>query len=164
MNDQLALTCAARNKRPARTETMRRQAAEKLIAEMVERGLVNAADAADSVGDIVRATRWETQDGYKIARELEQSCSWDCDMQIAEALESFADTLDSIYDAAEKQWAAENPSDPAFADGMAVVWRGQPATVHGLYDYRPQCYRVRQGDMGKPTSFYIVPFEDVTAP
>ena len=160
MSEELALVCGAGNRRPEKTPAMRREAAAVLVKWMVKAGMVTASDAEASIDDIVKATRYET-DGYRIARELEQSCCWDCDMEIAEKMDEFDGALRSIYDAVEKRWAAENPAAPAFADGDKVIWRGEPALICGTYDGRPQTYRVRQGDMGNPTSFYVVPFEDV---
>ena len=160
MPEELALVCGAGNKRPEKTPAMRREAAAILVKEMVQAGMVPAYDADSSVNDIVKATRYET-DGYRIARELEQSCRWDCDMEIAEKMDEFDGALESIYRAAEKRWAAENPSIPAFGDRDEVIWRGKPALVCGIYDGRPHTYKVQQGEMGDPKSFYIVPFEDV---
>jgi hypothetical protein len=163
MNDELVLVCPkSTNKRPQITEEMRRQAAEQIVAEMVTYDLLEGIDQADTVRDIVKATDYETDDGFKIARELERKCHWDCDMQIAEQLDQFGATLDMIYAAAEKVWAAENPKEPEFRDGDPVIWRGKPATVRCVHQYRPQCYEIRQGELG-PNSAYIVPFEDVTA-
>lgn len=160
--DELTLTCATGNKRPSITDAMRIQAAEQLVESMVKQRLLDAKEIEGAAADIVRATKWEQRDGYKIARELERYCHWDCDMEIAEAMEEFSGLLQGIYDAAEKQWAADNPREQAFEDGASVTWRGSPATVHGVYEYRPHCYKVRQGEMGSPTSYYVVPFEEVS--
>ncbi|MFZ0711379.1 MAG: hypothetical protein WAM53_15185, partial [Terrimicrobiaceae bacterium] len=144
MTEQLQFICCPGNKRPTRTPEMRRQAAVRLVSEMVKTGTVESSDAEATVSDIVKATRFETFDGYKIARELEKWHHWDCDMEIAEQLGEFGGILNQIYDAAEKTWAAENPNEPKFSDGMVVMWRGKPATLHGIYEYRPQCYKVRE--------------------
>jgi hypothetical protein len=159
--EQLALTCIGDNKRPAITDAMRKQAAEQLVQSMVRQHLLDEGQVEGSADDIVKATRYEQFDGYKIARELESRCHWDCDMPIAEAMEEFHGLLQAIYDDAENRWAADNPRGPEFTDGDAVKWRGQCATVHGVYERRPQCYKVRQGDM-RPDSYYIAPFEEVS--
>ena len=164
MSDQLSLQCKSGNKRPSKTEEMRRLAAKQIVADMVKYGVVELADAEASVNDIVKVTRLETDDGYKIARHLEQSCCWDCDMQIAEYCDQFRTILDEIYDTAEKKWDSENPATPDFAEGAQVMWRGEVATIHGTVNHRPQCYKVRQGEMGSDTSYYVVPFEDIRAP
>lgn len=167
MSDQLTLTCTGSiNKRPERTEEMRRQAATK-VAESIfasdgASGAMSPEELAESVEDIVKATSWGMHDGYKIARELERRFHWDCDMNDAEELDGFSGALERIYDAAEKVWAAENPRDPKFSDGDAVIWRGKAATVRCVYRHRPQCYEILQGEM-RQNSAYIVPFEDVTA-
>ena len=160
--DQLTLVCDGDNKRPVITDAMRLQAAEQLVEDMVKSGLIEPDQITGSAADIVEATRWERYDGFKIARELERNCHWDCDMQIAEAMEGFNGLIQSIYDTAEKQWAADNPSEPAFGEGATVIWRGNPATIHGVCEYRPQSYKVRQGEMSNPTSYYVVPFEEVS--
>lgn len=160
--DELTLTCAAGNRRPSITDAMRLQAAQQLVESMVKRHLLETDQVDGAAADIVKATRWEQHDGYRIARELERYSHWDCDMQIVEAMEEFSGLLQCIYDAAEKQWAADNPHEPAFDEGATVIWRGSPATVHGVYEYRPYCYKVRQGEMGSPTSYYVAPFEEVS--
>lgn len=161
---ELPLVCAGATMRPKQTSDMRLQAATELVEHMIKSGVIPDDDREICAQDIAKATRYESYDGYKIARELENLHHWECDMQIAEELEGFSRLLDRIYSAAERQWDTENPRGPKFTDGTTVIWRGKPATVHGVYEHRPQCYRVRQGEMGNETSFYIVPFEDVTSP
>lgn len=163
MGDQLGLVCAGRNKRPEKTKDMRLHAAERLVQRMVESGALDGEDTEGCAADIVEATRFEIHDGYRIARELDQRFHWDCDMEIAEQLNEFSGILDDIFREAERKWAAENPREPKFSDGDSVLWRGKPATVHGVCEYYPQYYKIRQGDMKSPGSFYIVPFEDVSA-
>ena len=51
--------------------------------------------------------------------------------------------------------------EPLFAVGDVVRWRGADAVITG-FSPRPACYKVRQGEM-RPNSWYIVPFEDVSA-
>lgn len=159
---ELKLECVqSTNKRPSKTKEMRRQAACVIAARMIKLGLID--DENESIEDIVEATQYAAfDDGYKIAKRLEDRHHWDCDMALAEELDGFSGELEKIHEAAEKQWAAENPHEPAFPAGAVVMWRGEPATVHGIYEYRPQCYRIRRGEMGSENSFYIVPFEDVT--
>jgi hypothetical protein len=140
---------------------MRRQAVETLVEHMVQYRTIEPCDAAASIEDILQATCREECDGYQIARELELSFHWDCNLDIAEHLDEFSGILRNIYETAEQQWAAENPHDPAFDVGATVIWKAKSATIVGIYGHRPQCYKVRQGEM-RPNSYYVVPFEDVS--
>lgn len=161
---QLDLTCDGQNKRPSkRSDEILRAAATRLVKEMVSKGLIEQEDAEDSVAQIARASRYNDMDGYHLARELDDRYGWDCDMQMVEALDEFHWLLDAVHLEAEKKWAAENPREPKFSEGDTVQWHGEDATIHGIYDSRPQYYKVRQGEMsGGPNSYYVVPFEDVT--
>jgi len=162
--ESLPLVCKGSNKRPTKTEEMRRQAALELVAKMSKSGALTADDDLEECADdIVEATQWGIGDGYEIARDLENRFHWTCCMQLAKELDQFGTILGRIYDAAEDVWAAENPREPEFASGAIVTWCGKPATIHGVYEYRPQRYRVRTDDMTSPTSYYVVPFEDVSA-
>lgn len=164
MVEQLPLVCIhSTNKRPERTDTMRRQAAEQLIADLVKQGIFTAQEAtSEHVDDLVEATRFET-DGYAIAHELDEEHGWECDLTLANALDAFSGILDRIYREVEKRWATENPHGPQFAEGDIVLLNGKPATVVGVSPYRPQCYHLTQGKM-QPDSYYVVPFENVRAP
>jgi len=146
--------------RPKMDDAMRKQAAMALVDDLVKKGLLDDRDLDDAADDIVKATKWDMYDGYKIARELERFAHWDCDMAIAEAMESFSGLLQGLFDAAEKKWAAENPCEPSFNIGATVRWRGAAAVVHGISKYRPQCYEVTQGVM-RQCSYFVVPFEEV---
>jgi polyhydroxyalkanoate synthesis regulator phasin len=165
MNDQfeLSLICQGNNKRPAKTTNMRRQAASELVSRMIRSGDITADEYDNSIEDIVKATNWNVADGYEIARKLEQLCNWTCDLAIAEQLDQFWSILDSIYNDAEDIWAKENPNEPLFEKGDNVIWRGKVATVLGVYEFRPQRYKIHQDGMsGGPTAFYAVPFEEVS--
>jgi len=162
MSDMLPLTCRGNNKRPTKTDGMRNLAAAELVDGMIKLGSLIEADREECIRDLLKATRSYVGDGYEIARELERSCHWDCNMQIVEELDEFSSILDRIFNTAEDVWAKENPHDPLFSDGDVVIWRGQQAMVSGVYEYRPQRYKVRQGEL-KATSYYVVPFEDVSA-
>ena len=131
---------------------------------MIKRGHLEETEADQSIDDIVQATVYEVHDGYKIAKRLEDRFYWDSDMQVAEDMDQFDSILHDVHRAAEAVWAAENPSEPKFADGDTVTWRGIPATVHGICDYRPQCYEVTQGEMKWAEVYFVVPFEEVSAP
>jgi hypothetical protein len=157
----LPLICAPGNRRPTHTDAMRLEAAQQLVERLIKSGILPPQEIDGAAEDIAKATRYEWSDGYKMAKELEDRHHWDCDMQIAEALEEFEPILERIYSAAEQQWATENPRDPVYPDGASVTWRGKPATVVGVDVRRPQCYHLRQAAM-RPGSYYVVPFEDVT--
>lgn len=160
MEEELSLVCVGSNKRPIKTDAMRLQAAEKLVADLVRGSYLDDDDGA--ADQIVKVTRWGEYDGHKIARELDIRCGWDCDLELASELDAFGEILQDIFDEVEKKWAAENPHDPQFGEGEAVVWDGKEAKVAGIWEHRPQCYKVQTKD-SKEGSFYVVPFEDVSA-
>jgi len=164
MMDEFDLTCTnSRNERPRKTEAIRRQAAEELVALMVRDGAIQSKHADTSVLDIVKVTRYGADDGYRIAKALDDSCGWDCDLDMAQHLDQFQDMVSKLVERAEKQWAQFNPREPEFASGAPVIWRGKPATVSRIHEHRPQCYELLRGEMPS-NSFFVVPFEDVTSP
>lgn len=148
--------------RPKVTAEMRLEAARILVADMIKSGVIPDTEPEECAEEIASATQYEQDDGYKIARNLESGFHWECNMDIAEAMSEFGGILQNIYNAAEKQWAADNPREPAFKPGDSVFWRKKPAVVEGVCKYRPQSYRLKQGDM-PANSYYVAPFEEVTA-
>jgi hypothetical protein len=159
--ETLNLVCAGSyNKRPIKSAEMRHRAAETLVADLIKGNLLEEDDGA--ADQIVQVTRWGEYDGHRMARELDSRFGWDCDLGLACELDAFDGLLQDIFDAAEKQWATENPHDPQFGSGDTVVWNGTTARIDGICQYRPQCYQVQFGDM-RPNSYYVVPFEDVFA-
>jgi hypothetical protein len=161
MQETLALTCVKTNQRPRHpTDEMRRRAALKIAKD-----LGDDFGSADEVADnIVAATRYlYDADGYQIARELERSQHWDCDMDTAEKLDKFSMLCNDELRTAQRQWAADNPMEPPFPMGATVKTPSQGVgTIIGICEYSVFSYRVRTPEL-KENAAWIIAFEDVSA-
>lgn len=138
----------------------RKVAAELLSADLVQGKLDEIAQ------DIARCgNRYD--DGYKLAKELERRCGWDCDLQIAEELDGFSSYVRSGIEAAEKAWAERNAITRPFPDGTRVrLRRGETGVITGVYECGGARFLVAiDGDdaAAPPTnSRRIINFEDAT--
>jgi hypothetical protein len=160
MQDNLPLACANPNKRPrVPTDEMRRRVALQIAARLKDCGPPDEVAA-----DIIRVTRhgWH-QDGYQLARDLDRTCSWECDLGVAEELDNFSGLCDLELDVAVRQWAVENPMEPPFPIGSLVKTPSQGVgTIVGVCQYSPASYRVRTPGLNEKSA-WIIPFEDVSA-
>lgn len=161
-------TSASTDTRPKTvTATMRRAAAERTIAAMVGGGHLTEAEREPSV-DSLAAIGERHMDGYQIAKRLDDAYGWDCDLQMAEALDDFARHLDDELKTAEKAWFERVRPQPPFPDGTVVAFgRDGLGTIDGVYAYGPAKYEIKvDGDAqadGPTRRRTIVNFEDVRA-
>ena len=143
------------------------EAMRQCAAEMFDR-LTKCCDMKDfqrddAIRDLVKHGR-PYMDGYQLAKTLDDSAHWDCDLTMAEELDAFSALLDRALERAEREWAERCKIEPPLPVGTAVVarWGGQDITVtidsiykHGVAKY---CVK-RDGELG--TSCMIVSFENV---
>ena len=152
---ELPLVCAMPNKRPrVATEAMRRDAAESVVAD-ISGDIGNKSEAVDDILAVTR--RNQHMDGYQIARELERCKHWDCDMEIAEALDGFASACSMAVYEAQKKWAAENPIEPPFPVGTTVKTPHGVGAIDRVYEHGPHQYVVPLKGM-----MLVINFEDVS--
>lgn len=163
MEDTLPLVCTVPNKRPSRpTQETLLEAARVVVDAMVKDGIDLGTDLQGCAEDIADVGRYGEEDGYRLAKSLEDRHHWECDMQIAEALEQYGYEVSKRVDAAVRLWATENPMNP-LAIGTSVIWRGKIATVAGVAEHAFHSYLLKN-DECPANSHWVVAFEDVTLP
>lgn len=102
------------------------------------------------------------QDGYQLAKILENTCGWTCDFQTADILNSVGDYILKAHRAAVRQWAESNQIQPQFAVGTRVIClhNGEKhGVITGLSEYHAACYEI-QLDGQTYNHRAIVAFED----
>lgn len=137
--------------RPAVTREMVADVARK----MCEReGWLTGSEA----DDIARVYR-QGMDGYAIAKALDDSCYWDCDTSIVEAL----DNLDhDVRDAHRKlciAWANDNNIQPPLPIGTQITI----GEITGIYEHDAAYYLVRATGETSDKRRLLVRFEDAKA-
>ena len=161
----MSLTCKRANSRPRDvTDEMATRAAIKVAEGLLKSGAnFDEHDTAEDIADdIVKATRFNRHvDGYNIARDLERLCYWSPDAEMVKVLDTFGWRCRDEMAAALKVWAAENPMERTFPDGVRVTTPHGQGIIHGVSDYTPFSYLVKTDKERK--GLLIVAFEDVTA-
>ena len=149
------------NKRPRHvTEPMARVAAEKIVDELLKLDGFLAEDRDGIVDDIASLRTHYHEDGYKLARELEQCRHWECDMAVAEVLDGFARLCRRELEKAQRAWETENPMEPPFPVGTSVKTPSRGVGV--ITAIHRSSYSVRTPEL-PPGSVWIIPFEEVSA-
>lgn len=157
----IAMQCAEPNKRPAKDDIMRRRACEIMMDRLVIARMWDADDTDGAVDDLMKVTKHEDSDGYRIAQELDRQCGWDNDRDYANRLDEFWGILHDLFRKAETQWAIENTMEPKFREGDQVMWCGQAGTVCGVDRDLPFYYLIKTARC-RGLSRILVPFEDVS--
>lgn len=154
--------------RPRRlTAEMKMVVAIKTATQLAHDGLIPAGEIDSHASDIAKHGE-SYMDGYKLAKNLDSYCHWDCDMEMAEALDNFQFNAESEIEAAEKEWfKLTNPQPPLEIGTKVTLKRGETGVIDGIYEYGPAKYTIKvDGDprAEAPTnSRRIVNFEDAEA-
>jgi hypothetical protein len=142
-------------------------AAKHIVATMINGSLIAASDSDYAAEDLAKCW-YEYDDGYQFARKLENRCSWDCNMQIAEALDDFSHVASNIVENLTRQWVIDHDIKPPFAVGMHVLLtksRGETGVITEISPYLAATYHIAiDGDakaLAPTNSRRIVAFEDV---
>ena len=157
------------SERPKITNSeIRRAAAEKIVAQLIEDSHLEADQCEESVCDIVRYAG-VNDDGYEIAKSLDDRAFWSCNFQIAETLDAYGSYLRDSLREAEKEWFAVAALEPPFPIGSRVKFGGRDESgeITGIYEYGAGKFLVAvDGDADANTSRQsrrIVNFEDCRA-
>jgi hypothetical protein len=95
-------------------------------------------------------------DGYELAKKLEDNAYWNIDACMVEELDCIPCSIDSAYRKACKKWVEENNIQPPLPIGTKT----QYGIITSICDHSPGCYRIQEPD--KPeTQKIIIKFEDV---
>lgn len=146
------------------TSEMRLGVAKEIADDLVKAGKLTADQIPQAVADIARQGERHL-DGYEIAKRLDQSHHWDCDLEMANILDAFSTLASSQIRTAEKEWFARNDIKPPLQIGARIKSKcGSVGTIDGVYDYGPAKYTmIEDGDVqAKPPTNrrLIVNFED----
>lgn len=140
--------------------------AMEIARALSDAGHLDPAEVEGAAGDIVKyGQHWN--DGYELARALDKSAHWDCNLEMAEELDNFSRLYSRAMDAAEKQWAVTSDIRPPLPVETRVrLASGECGKITGIYDHGAAKFLVAiDGDPKADTpqqSRRIVNFEDVT--
>jgi hypothetical protein len=148
------------------TTEMRLSAAKSVVIDLVRQEHIEEKDAEQSIKDIAKHA-YSHIDGYELAKKLDSYCGWDCNLEIAEALDGFSSYARSEIETAEKAWAERvNPMPPLPIGARVRLPHGETGMIDEVYEYGTAKFCVAiDGDpkAAPPTlSRRIVNFEDVT--
>lgn len=139
------------------------RAARAIVADLLKEGLLEPDEADASAADLAKYGSNE-RDGYQLAKKLDNSAYWDCDMAMAEALDNAASYFHAEIEASEREWAERNNITPPLPVGARVAarWGGEEITgtiesiaSHGVAQYVIRC------DGSAKKGMPVVRFEDV---
>lgn len=151
--------------RPTRlTPEMALRAAMKLAESLLKDSLIEG-DVAEAAADIAKHAHLY-MGGYELAKTLDDSAYWDCNLETAEALDGWSHLAGEEIKAAQKEWAEANNIQPPFPVGARVIarWGGEdhPGTIDEICSFDVARYCVKR-DGETSTRCMVVNFEDVRA-
>lgn len=149
------------------TQQDREAAAGKLVDRMIGRKMLEEFQRADAIRDIAKRGG-RHMDGYELAKKLDEWDAWDCDLQMAEELDSFSLLLGNEIRRRQHAWVEVNKILPPFPPGTRVIAKhGRkelPGVIDDIYGHGPAQYEVRLDGDADPSRRAIVYFEDVRLP
>lgn len=141
---------------------------ERVAEQLVRSGMIETEEQPACAADIAKhGTLYD--DGYELAKTLERRCYWDCDLQMAEELDSFSGYAREEIDAAQKEWAERNKIQPPLPIGRRVktIRHNEVGTITGIYEHGVAQFLIAvegDPDYAPPKNARrIVNFEDVQA-
>ena len=147
------------------TMEMKTAAAREVAAELQRSKLIPDDFGEDAIKDIAEnGTLYG--DGYSLARALEDHRGWECDLQIAEALDSFSSHAQDELKNAQKAWAERNNIQPPLPNGTRVkLPSDETGVIDDVYGYGVAQFKIDGDKDAKPphNARRIVYFEDAVA-
>lgn len=132
--------------RPAISEQNIREAAERVAKDMGQ---------YDGVDDLVDAyTPYE--DGYRLARRLEDDYYWDVDASMISDLDNMDSIVLRLNEEDQKRWAEEYKIQPPLPNGTEI----EEGVIVSVCSYSPASYRVKETGCTRDGRFLIIKFED----
>lgn len=129
-----AMAPASTLPRPSeRDPALVRRAAELIAADCV--GWDPTSSQESWVEPLLNA-RYEWDDGFKLARELERYAHVDANFELAEVLDGASRHLDDVHEEAEKAWVRIVGFTPAFTVGQIVTMRHGTGPIHSIDEKR----------------------------
>lgn len=111
------------------TPEIKRKAAVSIAIEMEKWGhLQDVETAADHICDVASAI----DDGYTLAKKLEQAHDWKIDTSLIDYLDNWYHELSGALSAHQIQWATLNGIKPQYTVGTHVKWETRGAIETGI--------------------------------
>lgn len=156
--------------RPTRlTDEMKKAVAAELVADLIKEGHLEEDQTDDAIRDIMRCAH-NGIGGYELAKELDDRCHWDCDLEMATVLDDYSFIARNHIDAAQRAWfESEKPKPPAQpGDRVSFIWgrESHTGTIDSVFEHGAAQFTIKiDGDGAADTSSQrraIVNWEDVT--
>ena len=122
--------------------------AAKITAEQV---LGDAEEIADCYHSNI--------DGYELAKKLENSCSWDIDVSMIDALDEMQWRVDSIHKEICMKWVVDEDIKPPLENGTKI----KEGVIDSVSEYDPAKYLVIEYGEKVKDRYRIVNFENAVA-
>lgn len=156
----------AESKRPKHlSDEDRRSVAAEFVDDIIKRHSEKMPDRSTAVDDIARRAG-RHMDGYEIAKALDDTHHWDCDLELAEDLDGWSQLYDKKLRARQKEWAATVDFGTPLKTGTRVtaIWGRDTYTgkIKEIYEYGPAQYVIEIDGRDHNGGGAIVDFENVT--
>lgn len=141
------------------TTTPRPAVTRELVADVARKMCEREGWLTGSEADDITRVYRQGMDGYAIAKALDDSCYWDCDMPIVEALDTFDTEVRGAHRKLCIAWASENNIQPPLPIGTQITI----GEITGIYEHDAAYYEVRVTGETNDKRRRLVRFEDVKA-
>ncbi len=144
-------------------------AASRVADMLIAEGHLEPEQKVQAAADIASCASL-SDDGYQIAKALDSRCSWDCKIDMLDALDCFGSYADEEIQAAQEEWVVRNNVRATLTPGERILLKsGETGVVDEIYKHRPATYAVRidgDPDAEAPTNARRLVFfeEAVSAP
>lgn len=131
--------------RPTRTIEIKRKAAEEFVAQH-RSCLPSDIDDEDLIDHLIKHAHAH-ENGYEIAKTLDNWERWDIEAETVSALDSFDYYVTRQLRTVEAEWIAENNIQPPFPVGTEVeylygTWK--QGEITGICTHTPGCYLIKE--------------------
>lgn len=156
----------AESKRPKHlSEEDRRSVAAEFVDDIIKTHSEKMPDRSTAVDDIAKYADCH-MDGYEIAKRLDDTYHWDCDLELAEDLDGWGHCYSEKLRERQKEWAATADLGAPFEPGTRVtaIWGRDTYTgkIKEVYEFGPAQYVVEIDGRNNNGGGAVVDFENVT--
>jgi hypothetical protein len=120
-----------------------RLAAARVTAKALIEDSEVEGDLEEIAADVAKHCRYG--DGFQMAKDLERA-HWDCDMRIAEVLDSHSHNLSRAHEEYLARFQQEHAIEPPFPVGTAVKTERGTGVIDRIYENRPMTYAIKMDD------------------
>ncbi len=154
--------------RPTNVTPEIKLAAAKEVAQNLARVGAISADQIDQSAEEIAHVANRGMDGYEIAKLLDATKLWDCDMSFLEQLDNFSYLVGEQLQAEQAKWAERNNIKPPYPDGTRVRFpefhhskdKAKAGVITEVYDRAIACYLIKEDNDSRDRQ-HLVYFEDV---